>query len=183
VTHVWGYRIPLLVVPVVLVYVAVAAWWVWHGRTRLAVTVERVLLGGAVVFATVVTMSPPGVRDRGVLSPGRGCAIHRVALGLAAVTADDQRILNVLLLVPVGLFAALVASRLQGARALLVVAGAAVLPLLFETGQQVFRGLDRSCDTTDLADNWTGVLLGLAAGTFLVGLRWAARRNAGRVAP
>lgn len=182
-THVWGYRIPLLVVPVVLAYAAVAVWWVWRGRTHLAVTLERVLLVGAAVFATVVTMSPPGARDRGVLSPDRSCAIHRVALGLAAVTADDQRILNVLLLVPLGLFAALVASRLHGARALLVVAGAAALPLLFEAGQQVFRGLGRSCDTTDLADNWTGFLLGLVAGSLLVGLRWAARRIAGRVAP
>ncbi|GAA4724245.1 hypothetical protein GCM10025782_22820 [Pedococcus ginsenosidimutans] len=182
-THVWGYRIPLLVVPVVLVYAAVAAWWVWHGRARLAVTVERVLLGGAVVFATAVTMSPPGVRDRGVLSPDRGCAIHRVSLGLTAVVADDQRILNVLLLVPVGVFAAMVASRLRGVRALLVVAAGAALPLLFETGQQVFRGLERSCDTTDLADNLTGFLLGLVVASLLVGLRWAAGRNAGRVAP
>jgi len=183
VTHVWGYRMPLLVVPVVLAYAAAAAWWVWRGRAHLAATLERVLLGGAVVFATAVTMSPPGVRDRGVLSPDRSCAIHRVALGVAAVAADDQRILNVLLLVPVGLFAAPVASRLRLARALLVVAGGAALPLLFEAGQQVFRGLDRSCDTTDLADNLTGYLLGLLAGSLVVGLRWAAGRNAGRVAP
>jgi len=183
VTHVWGYRIPLLVVPVVLLYAVVAAWWVWRGRAHLAVTLERVLLGGAVVFATVVTMSPPGVRDRGVLSPDRGCAVHRVALGAAAVAADDQRILNVLLLVPVGVFAAMVASRLRGARTLLVVAAGAALPLFFEAGQQVFRGLGRSCDTTDLVDNWTGFLLGLAAGSVVVALRWAARRNAGRVGP
>ncbi|GAB3065213.1 VanZ family protein [Phycicoccus sp. Root563] len=182
-THVWGYRIPLLVVPVVLAYAAVAAWWVWRGRAHLAVTLERVLFGGAVVFASVVTMSPPGRADNGVLAPDRSCAIHAVDLGLAAVTADDQRILNVLLLLPVGFFAAAVAGRLRGPVALLVVIGAAALPVVFETGQQVFRGLDRACDTTDLADNLTGVLLGLAAGALVVGLRWAAGRNAGRVAP
>ena len=182
-THFWGYRIPLLVVPVVLAYAALAAWWVWRGRTHLAVTLERVLLGGAVVFATAVTMSPPGVADNGVLRPDRACAIHAVALGLRAVTADDQRILNVLLLLPVGAFAAVVAGRLGRGRALLVVLGSAALPFLFEAGQQVFRGLDRSCDTTDLADNLTGALLGIVAGELVVGLRWAAGRNAGRVAP
>ena len=182
-THFWGYRIPLLVVPVVLAYAALATWWVWRGRTHLAVTLERVLLGGAVVFASVVTMSPPGVADKGVLDPGRSCALHAVDLGLSAVAADDQRILNVLLLVPVGLFASVVASRSRDAVAPLVVAGAAALPVVYETGQQVFRGLDRSCDTTDLVDNLTGVLLGLAAGALVVGLRWAARRNAGRVGP
>ena len=170
-------------VPVVLGYAVLAAWWVWRGRAPLAVTLERVLLGGAVAFATVVTMSPPGVRDTGVLAPDRSCAIHTVELGLAAVTAEDQRILNVLLLVPVGFFAALVAARQDRAPGLSVVAVAAGLPFAYEAGQQVFRGLQRACDTTDLADNLTGVLLGLAAGVLLVGLRWAARRESGRVAP
>jgi VanZ family protein len=85
--------------------------------------------------------------------------------------------------VPIGVFAALVASRLRGGRAVLVVAACAALPVLFEAGQQVFRGLERACDTTDLVDNLSGVLLGLALGVLLVGLRWAASRNAGRVAP
>jgi hypothetical protein len=183
VTHFWGYRIPMLVVPAVLAYAVLAAWWVWHGRARLAVTLERVLLCGAVAFATVVTMSPPGVSDKGVLAPDRPCAIHTVALGVAAVAAEDQRILNVLLLAPVGFFAALVAARLRRAAGVLVLAVAAALPLVYEAGQQVFRGLQRACDTTDLADNLTGVLLGLAAGVLLVGLRWAARRESGRVAP
>ena len=182
-THFWGYRIPVLVVPVVLAYAVLAACWVWRGRAHLAVTLERVLLVGAVVFATVVTTSPPGVTDTGVLEPDRSCAIHPVALGLAAVTADDQRILNVLLLVPVGVFAALVATRLRRPVGLRVVAVAAALPFAYEAGQQVFRGLQRACDTTDLVDNLTGVLLGLAAGILLVGLRWAARRESGRVAP
>ena len=156
----------------------------WRGRAALAVTLERVLLGGAVAFATVVTMSPPGVTDGGVLAPDRSCSIHRVTLGLAAVTADDQRILNVLLLVPVGLFGAIVASRLRRPLAFAVVAVAAALPFSYEAGQQVFRGLQRACDTTDLVDNLTGVLLGLAAGVLLVGLRWAvAARTLAGVAP
>ena len=182
-THFWGYRIPELVVPVVVAYAVLGAWWVWRGRDRLAVTLERVLLGGAVAFATAVTMSPPGVTDKGVLAPDRSCAIHTVHLGLAAVTADDQRILNVLLLVPVGLFTALVASRLSRSLGWTVALVSAALPFAYEAGQQVFRGLQRACDTTDLADNLTGVLLGLAAGVLLVGLRWAARRGSGRVAP
>jgi hypothetical protein len=183
VTHFWGYRIPALVVPVVLAYAVLGAWWVWRGRAHLAVTVERVLLGGAVAYATAVTMSPPGVSDKGVLAPDRPCAIHTVELGLAAVSADDQRILNVLLLVPVGVFAALVATRLRARPGLAVVALAAALPFAYEAGQQLFRGLQRACDTTDLVDNLTGVLLGLVAGVLLVGLRWAARRESGRVAP
>ena len=182
-THFWGYRIPALVVPVVLAYAVLAAWWVWRGRAHLAVTVERVLLGGAVAFATAVTMSPPGVTDKGVLAPDRACAIHTVELGLTAVTSDDQRILNVLLLVPVGVFAALVCSRLRRPLGFAVVAVAGVLPFAYEAGQQVFRGLQRACDTTDLVDNLTGVLLGLAVGVLFVGLRWAVRRESGRVAP
>ncbi|WP_406831625.1 VanZ family protein [Pedococcus sp. KACC 23699] len=178
----WGYRIPLLVVPVVLTYAVLAVWWVWRGRTHLTVTLERVLLGGAVVFATVVTMSPPGVGDTGVLQSDRSCAIHAVDLGLGAITADDQRILNMLLLLPVGLFAAVVSARLSAGRALAVVAGCAVLPVLFEGGQQAFPGLQRTCDTTDLADNLSGFVLGLVLGAAVMGLRWAVSRNAGRVA-
>ena len=182
-SHFWGYRIPVLVVPVVLAYAVLAAWWVWRGRAHLAVTLERVLLGGAVAFASAVTMSPPGVTDKGVLAPDRSCAIHTVELGLAAVTADDQRILNVLLLVPVGVFAALVATRLRRPLGLAVVAVAGALPFVYEAGQQGFRGLQRACDTTDLVDNLTGVVLGLAGGVLLVRLRWAARRGSGRGAP
>ncbi len=170
-THVWGYRIPVLVVPAVLTYAVVALAWLWLGRGRWATTLERVLLTGAVVFATAVTMSPPGTADRGVLRPDRSCAIHSVSLGWSAVAADDQRVLNVALLVPAGLFAAVVASRLPRWRALAVVVGAAMLPLAFEGGQQVFRGLHRACDTTDLADNLTGLLLGLLASTLVVALR------------
>ena len=181
----WGYRIPLLVVPVVLTY-AVRGGGVGVARPHPPRGHPRaVLLGGAVVFATVVTMSPPGVGDTGVLAPDRSCAIHAVDLGLGAITADDQRILNVLLLLP-GRDSSRPSwpARLRrrprpgrGRRMRCAAGGVRGRPAGLPPA------CDRTCDTTDLADNLSGFVLGLVVGAAAMGLRWAVGRNAGRVAP
>jgi hypothetical protein len=71
VTHVWGYRIPVLVAPVLVLYAAGAVWFLWRGRTQPWVTLERVLLAGALVGASAVTMTPASFLDPEVFGRGR----------------------------------------------------------------------------------------------------------------
>ena len=62
-THVWGYRIPVLVAPVLVLYAVGAVWFLWRGRAQPWVTLERVLLAGALVGASAVTMTPTSFLD------------------------------------------------------------------------------------------------------------------------
>ncbi len=80
---------------------------------------------------------------------------------LELLTAIDDTSLNVLLFLPLGIVVAL----LPGSRrkAALVVAAVA-LPVAIEAIQLVVPHLDRACQTSDIADNLTGLVSGLILG-------------------
>jgi hypothetical protein len=184
-THVWGYRIPVLVAPVLALFTVGAVVFLWRGRGRRRPwpTLERVLLAGAVVGASAVTMTPTSFLDPEVFGRARrSCALTPRAVGWDTLLADDQRLLNVLLLVPAAALGVVVATRLRRRAGLALVAGVAALPALFEAVQWAFPDLNRACDATDLLDNLTGVAAGLLVGAGLATLRWAVRRKVGIVA-
>ena len=182
-THVWGYRIPVLVAPVLVLYAVGALWFLWRGRAQPWVTLERVLLAGALVGASAVTMTPSSFLDPEVFGRGRrSCALAPSAVGWQALVGDDQRLLNALLLVPAAALGVVVAARLRGRAGAPLLAGVVALPLLFEAVQWAFPDLNRACDVTDLVDNLTGVAAGLLVGAGVVALRWAVRRKVGIVA-
>jgi hypothetical protein len=103
-------------------------------------------------------------------------------VGWQALAGDDQRLLNVLLLVPAAALGVVVAARLRGRAGTPLLVGVVALPLLFETVQWAFPDLNRACDVTDLVDNLTGVAAGLLVGRGIAVLRWAVRRKVGIVA-
>ena len=90
---------------------------------------------------------------------------------------------NVLLFVPLGLATGF--FPLSRRQAVLVLLEAA-LPVVIELIQLVATGLDRACQSADMADNLTGLVVGLAAGVVASGVArlvfagWmAARRRMG----
>lgn len=172
---VWGYHVPPLVVPVVLAYAVVAVVWVWRGRSRPVPTLERVLLVGAVLVLLAVTVSQPAHLDYPELfgSGQRRCLFYKPQMTWSAIVGNDQRLLNVLMLVPVGLLAPLVAVRLRRLAGVAVAVGVALLPALVEGIQWGFPRLQRACDADDLADNYLGLLLGLGASLLVLGLQAA----------
>jgi glycopeptide antibiotics resistance protein len=77
---------------------------------------------------------------------------------------------NVLLFVPLGAIIASLGSR----RISLTLLGAAIaLPFVIELTQLVVRPLDRSCQSADVFDNLTGLLIGYA----VIAIVRAARRH------
>ena len=187
-TGLWvgGVQVPPLVLPVAITYAVLAGLALHRGRGRWPVVVPWVLLLGALAVTATATLTPPLTLDNPELYGefvGRQCAVVVPDMSWTAITSGDQRLLNVALFVPIGLLAVLVSRTLRLVVVGLVIAVVAALPVVIEAIQWAFPSLLRACDTTDLGDNYVGLLTGLAVGGLGVGLRWAAGRNAGRVGP
>ena len=126
---------------------------------RWAVACVMILALG-VIFS--VTLTP--VRwafDAGV-SGARSCDLSRIGLApLAEYLALNDSAGNVLMIAPLGVAIGLVPrSRRKAA----MVASAILLPFAIETIQLLVPWLDRACESADVVDNLTGLVLGLAAG-------------------
>ena len=77
---------------------------------------------------------------------------------------------NILMFIPLG---AAIGLLPRSRRKAAIVVGAIALPFAIETTQLVVPWLDRACESADVVDNLTGLVLGLAAGTVA---GWAARK-------
>jgi glycopeptide antibiotics resistance protein len=94
------------------------------------------------------------------------------------IFSGGQRLLNTALFVPPGfLLGVLLGTRrrwwwLAGAGVVLLAAYSAGI----ETTQLALARLDRACDVTDVLDNTTGAVLGVALGLLAAGAGWLTRR-------
>ena len=142
----------------------------WLGRV---LGVRRSLAGALIVSLGMVlsaTLTPlRGAFQFGAVGTG-SCDFSRMGLApLSELLRFNDASLNVLLFIPLGLSIALMPrSRLK----VVVIVAAAALPFAIETAQMLLPVLDRSCESADVVDNLTGLVLGLAGG-FVVG--WLAR--------
>ena len=86
------------------------------------------------------------------------------------IFAGGQRLLNTLLFVPAGALLVLGASRWRIGWVLVPIglAGLAAYSALIELAQLELARIDRACDLTDVVDNVTGAVLGVALGVLLV---------------
>ena len=84
-----------------------------------------------------------------------------------AVSVND-RLLNVMLFVPLGLWIGL--ARRSRHRGALYLAGVA-LPFAIETTQLLVPSLARACEGGDIIDNLTGLAVGLVTGTLVSRVR------------
>ncbi len=152
--HVWGYRVPALMPVLALagVLFAVVVWRLLRGRLGR----DRAAAWAAYAFTAsmlvAVTMSPGSGR-----SWRSACAVVPPLSALTDWPRDDQQLLNILLAVPLGAAAALVAGAAARAAA---VAGAVLLCAAVELAQHLLPSLHRACDAVDFVNNTAGVLLG-----------------------
>ena len=91
------------------------------------------------------------------------CDFSRIGLApLGELLRFNDTSLNILLFIPLGVTIGLVPmSRRKAA----VVAAAMALPFAIETIQLLVPWLDRGCQSADVIDNLTGLIVGLAAGS------------------
>jgi glycopeptide antibiotics resistance protein len=90
------------------------------------------------------------------------CDLSRLGFApLRELLRFNDTSLNVLMFIPLGAMIGLVPwSR----RKALVVIAAIALPFAIETAQLLLPVLDRACESADVADNLTGLVLGLGGG-------------------
>ena len=131
---------------------------VMHARARAG----WVVYGAALAVVLLITLMPSLVRlTSGQVPLGCSWALYP---GLS-----EERVLNVLLFVPLG--AACVLAPRRG----LAVVVALAAPFVIESAQAVLP-LGRVCDVTDLVTNLTGLLVGLALGLLVVAIAHLGRR-------
>ena len=127
---------------------------------------------GTIIAATLT----PVLEETGFEVPAAGvgtCDFSRLGPApLSALRSLNETSLNILLFVP---FGAAVGLLPNGRPKAVVVLGAISLPFAIEAIQLVATALHRGCQGADVADNLTGVLVGLAIGLGLqlVLGRWA----------
>jgi VanZ like family len=150
--------------------------WFWPGIVAsivLAAALERpvsILLkvGHLLAFLAVLSLGAilvvtltPSI-DGGYWSSARYCGFDvRMPLSPLALLRPEQRSLNVVLFIPLGLFLAWCANRKS---APWLLAGGLLLPIFVEFLQFLLPVLGRSCEAEDVVDNATGFVYGAVAG-------------------
>ena len=152
----------------------------------LAAPVGRILAiawlnAWALLMALGIIVSATLTPSRAALEFGAGgnstCDMTRIGPApLADVLMISDASLNILLFAPLGIALALLPRSRRKAG---LIGLAIVLPFAIESTQLLAPILGRACQSSDVADNLTGLVLGLAAGT-IAGRLAAASRGAGR---
>jgi glycopeptide antibiotics resistance protein len=164
--------LPLLL-PVLVAGIGLAAWAARPLARRLgAHPLVAFLLVGSVALIIAVTLTPFVGASPAEPRLGGWCDLSRVGPPPPSLlTRVNDVSLNVLLFVPLGLAVGLLpASSARNA----VLMGALALPFAVEAIQSIVTPLGRGCESADVMDNLSGVLLGLAiavAGRWLAALR------------
>jgi glycopeptide antibiotics resistance protein len=115
---------------------------------------------GIVASATLTPLHEAAVEGG---AQAAGCDFSRVGLAsLEDIRELGDTFLNILLFIPLG--AALALLPRSGRKAWLM-AVALVLPFAIETTQLIATPLDRACQSADVVDNISGLILGFAVGS------------------
>lgn len=157
---------PVLIVALVLAWVLSRPLGDWLHVPRLVAWV--VLMSTGVILAG--TMTPLRTEFRAPSRASWSCDTSRIGPpGVGPLTSPSDELFNIVMFVPLGFGLALAPwSR----RKAVAVAGALGLPILIEGTQMAVASLGRGCQTADVTDNLTGLLLGLGLGTVVA---WSMR--------
>ena len=136
------------------------------GRPLAQVLTTRYWIACAVVIGFGIIVSATLTPLNGQLNlaaAGRACDFSR--MGLAPIddllTVDDTS-LNIAMFIPLGVALGLLArSRYKAG----LIVAAVALPIVIETIQRLVPAIERGCQSADVFDNLTGLVVGLAIGT------------------
>jgi glycopeptide antibiotics resistance protein len=120
-----------------------------------------VLLSLGIIMAATLTPQSAALGS-GARGPAY-CDFSRIGLApWEQLLSANESSGNVLMFIPLGAAIGLVPrSRRKAA----IVVGALALPFVIETTQLAVPWLDRACESADVVDNLTGLVLGLVAGS------------------
>jgi len=118
-----------------------------------------VVSASAIVFATLAPLY--GVFEPSATGPGRCDLSNLSIIPFRELRRHDDRALNILLFIPLGIAVGLLPRSRW--KALLVLASIAA-PFVIETTQLLVPALNRGCQGIDVIDNLTGLIIGLVIG-------------------
>ena len=172
--HILGYRVPALLPPGMLValLLALVVYLVLRRRGHSSRALLSAVLTAWTGMVLLATLGPQRLGPIQIERHGRRVCAVLPHLSPWGALHDDQRLLNVLLFIPLGALV-FVFHRRAAARVAVMVA---LLPIVIESVQYVFRSLNRACDGTDVVDNWMGLVIGLAIGLVVAVPVWAGRK-------
>jgi glycopeptide antibiotics resistance protein len=128
-------------------------------RVRRPVAWAMVLSLGVILAAT---MTPQWEALAFGAQSASFCDFSRIGLApLSELLRFDDASGNVLLFIPLGVTIAIVP---RSRRKAVVLIAAIALPFAIETAQLLLPALDRACESADVVDNLTGLVLGLGGG-------------------
>ena len=137
------------------------------GATGRALGVRRIV-AWVLLISLGVILSATLTPLRGAFDGGTGsstCDFSRLGLpSIEEVLRGEDVGLNIFIFIPFGLAIGIV-PRSRRKSAIVVVAIA--LPFAIEAIQLLVPALDRGCESADVVDNLTGLVIGLAAGTII----------------
>lgn len=129
---------------------------------------------GVILSGTLTPLAVGGALERS--HPGT-CDLSRVGFpSLLELVSPGDALGNILMFVPLG-FAIAVLPRSRGKVAVVVCAVA--LPFVIEMTQLLVIPLGRACESADVVDNLTGLVIGLAAGALVSSLARRTGRTPG----
>jgi hypothetical protein len=132
----------------------------WLG-TRRGVAWVLVITLGIILSATLSPLGRPAAEGIGAGT----CDLGRIRPAAAAdLFNPTDVIVNILMFVPLGFAVGLVPG---SRRKLALLGGVLVLPIAVEATQLLVTPLHRACESADVVDNLSGLVIGLVAGTSL----------------
>jgi hypothetical protein len=137
---------------------------------RRLLAIAMVLAVGAIVSATLFPDLLGLGSSTAAGSSGWTCDLERFTPSLHELFDLKESTANVVLFVPLGICVALLPNRWIGVAVTL----AFLTPVAIELIQMLLPSLHRACQSADIADNVTGLAVGLAAGA---GGAWTRRRR------
>ena len=147
------------------------------GRLARWFSVPRVVAWVLIISTGVIlaaTMTPLGLEYKPEPQSARSCDFSRIGpADIADLIRPTDALGNILMFIPLGFAIALAA---RSSRKAAVLAGAFALPFLIEATQLVVTPLGRGCQSADVTDNLTGLVLGLTVGTVVAWLAPAVAR-------
>jgi glycopeptide antibiotics resistance protein len=160
--HLLPWFLPGFVVSVLL------AFLVAPGLARILRTGRPLAWAAFVTFGIIISATLTPLRGTlNFAAVGGTCDFSRVGLApIGALLHVDDTSLNVLLFIPFGVAIGLV-ERIRPRAGLVVIAIA--LPFVIETTQLLVPALERGCQSADVFDNLTGLVIGLLVGVIA---RW-----------